>query len=226
MKADGVYKEGMTYAQAFTHRVPSMVAKHFGTDPKPVYQCMNFVTAIITEYAHFYELELNVRSARADKLKERKKIAPDPSYTGTWQDFHGGAENDNTGKGKWGTFSNYIMAWEAYNNNTMFQDISWDNLQAGDIIATQYSGGGYHAQIVEKIETRTVTTGFWFWKTTKQETFITITQGSLDNSTDGSEIYRKEYKLSDIKQGRFGSVNKGEKGIKARRLNYENISTK
>lgn len=78
LKAQGVYKKGMTYAEAFTHRVPHMVARHYGKDPKPVYQCMNFVTAIFTEYAHFYELELNIRSDRADKLKEHKKIAQIP----------------------------------------------------------------------------------------------------------------------------------------------------
>ncbi|WNJ19743.1 hypothetical protein [Pontibacter sp. G13] len=213
----------MTYAQAFSHRVPSMVARQLGTDPKPVYQCMNFATAVITEYAHFYKLELNIRSDRADKRKEHSKISPDPTYNGTWQDFHGGAENDNTGKGKWGKFSNYFMAWEAYNNNTVFNDISWDNLQPGDIIATQYDDGGYHAQTVESIETKEETSGFLWWETTEEVTYVTVTQGSLDSSRDGSALARKTYKLENLKDNRHYDDDSGKK-IKARRLNYSNIS--
>ena len=73
------------------------------------------------------------------------------------------------------------MAWEAYNNNKSFKDISWNELQVGDVIATKYSSGEvYHAQIVESIETRTETTGYLWWKETKEVTYITVTQGSVE----------------------------------------------
>lgn len=177
------YVEGMTYAQAWQIGAKALGKQHF--DNNEYFDCADFSIYLLVEFAYKFRLPIYI--------EDTYKKDSDPTF-----------DNDNYGytnengkfvlfeKDDWEalaeTIGEYYGSQDLYKDSEIAKDISWEDLQAGDLVGWDYEGEGnvFHSQTVNKVYEK------------KGEDKYRVIQGSLDGG-EATPLTTQEYKIEEVK---------------------------
>lgn len=211
--ADYIAGSQITYSDLYRIRAPQIARKYY--DEGASYDCFDFVVLILIDFAA--ENKLPVQFVSSEKPETNISLDQSNDYTyesGKWKEYY--------------TRVAQLRAVELSENDIIFNDLKWDDIEPGDLIATAWAGGGHHAQMVSFVETKTVVVSTALEIEFDIKSCLVVIQGSLDNQSKPTKIHITSYKLPDLKDGYHNtesysrsSYDKDNGGLSAREWNFE-----
>jgi RHS repeat-associated protein len=150
--------KGETYEDLWSARAPAILERQEGE----TFDCADLSLYAMIEFAAYYKLPVHIEDYKAE--------GTDPVFDNSNYGFQHPTKGWITFKeGEWKRFAENVGAHygasDLFHNNKIAEDISFDDVKAGDLIGIKYSTTTYHSQTVHSVSRPTL---WWHSYTTIQ----------------------------------------------------------